>query len=86
MAVDRDRAPVDEVPALREMRRSGTIERVRVRRATGCTEPVVSWWRVLVGDGDDREARLDRFVEGQGDLRGRACPRSPLADGTVLIR
>ena len=70
MAVDRDRAPVDEVPALGQVRLERDDQRVGVGR-----RPPRRRGRdllaVLVGDGDDREAGLDRLVEGQGNVGGR---------------
>ncbi len=47
MPVDRDRAPVDEVPALRQVRLERDDQRVRVRRRARAPAPVVSWWASL---------------------------------------
>ena len=69
MAVDRDRAPVDEVPALGD-----TVERHDQRVGIGrraVQRPGGLLVAVGVGDRDDREARLDRLVEGERDVRGR---------------
>ena len=43
VAVDRDRPPVDQIPALRQMRRSGTTS-VSGFAGERCTGPVVSCW------------------------------------------
>jgi hypothetical protein len=68
VAVDGDDAPVDEVPALGDLLQRHD-ERVRIgRRARRAA--VRHLVPVLVGDGDDREARLDRLVEGKRDLGG----------------
>src|SRR5581483_6509350 len=69
MAVDGDDAPVDEVPALRQVLERH-VERVRVaRRARREAGGHVA--RVRVGDRDDREARLDGLVVGERDLGRR---------------
>ena len=79
VAVDGDDPPVDEVPALREMLERDD-ERVRVGRRPP-RRAGVSLLAVRVGDGDDREARLDRLAVGERDLRRADCSRrrSPTA-------
>ena len=81
MAVDRDRAPVDQVPALGQMRAQRHDQRVRDWPATAGPAPVVTWCPVGVGDRDDREPRLDRLVVGELDRgrRGRPARRLPRA-------
>ena len=70
MAVDRDRAPVDQVPALRQMRAQRHDERVGIGG-----RPLDRTGRHLVARGvghrDDREPRLDRLVVGELHRRGR---------------
>ncbi len=70
VAVDRDRPPVDEVPALGQVRLERDDQGVRVgsRPTWRCSRYLLA---VLVGDGDDREAGLDGLVEGQGNVGGR---------------
>ena len=69
VTVGGDDAPEDEVPALVEM-----VERLHELVRVGGA-PIRPAGRVLVagriGDGDDREARFDRFAVGERDLRGR---------------
>src|SRR5581483_1880676 len=74
--VDRDGAPVDEVPPLRHLFQRYE-QRVRVR-GRPAHRPDRLGAGVDVGDRDDREPRLDRLVEGQRDRRrrrvqGHAC-------------
>ncbi len=70
VTVDRDRSPIDQIPALRQTRTQRHDQRVRVRRRA-----VHRTRRLLppggVGDRDDREPRLDRLVIGQLHVRGR---------------
>ena len=81
--VDRDRAPVDQVPALRQVR--AQRHDAACRGSTG--ERLHRRGRLLaaggVGDRDDREARLDRLVVGERrpsgggaseDAAGRRAP------------
>src|SRR5581483_11941243 len=73
VTVDGDRAPVDEVPAFRDVLQ-GHDERVGVRgRASyGAGGDLMA---VHVADGDDREPRLDRLVERQLHRRRRRVQR-----------
>ena len=71
VAVDRDRPPVDQIPALGQVRSQRDHERVRVgRRAAHRGGRLLVAGRV--GDRDDREPRLDRLVIGQLHVRGRS--------------
>ncbi len=71
MAVDRDRPPVDQVPALREVGPQRHDQRVRVgRRAADRSGRLLPAGGV--GHRDDREPWLDRLVVGELDGRGRS--------------
>ena len=70
VTVDRDRAPVDQVPPLGQIRPQRHHQRVGIRRRA-----VDGRGRLLapvdVGHRDDREPGLDGLVVGQLDVRGR---------------
>ncbi len=70
VAVDRDRSPVDQVPALGQVGSQRHDQRVRIRRRAAHRAG-----RLLlapgIGDRDDREPRLDRLVVGELDVRRR---------------
>ena len=71
VAVDRDRAPVDQVPPLGEVRPQRHDQRVGIRRVSADRRGRLLL-AVRVGDGDDREPRLDRLVVGQLDRSRRS--------------
>ena len=84
-----DRAPEDEVPALRESGFSGvtSVSGFVVER---CGRPAVSWCAGGVRDRDGHEPRLDRLVVGHAQLLRRLVQRrrSPAGDvrGQVRVR
>ena len=85
MAVDRDRPPVDQVPALGQV--AGAAARPACR---DCGRALRRAGRLLVGlgvgDRDDREPRLDRLVVGELRRWGADRRARRWRPGTVLIR